>query len=663
MNILHIDLETYSSKNLKDCGVYKYAESKDFEILLFAFAYNDDLPQVIDLTKGEKIPQRVLNDLTNPNVKKVAHNATFERVCLSKYLGLESYLPPEQWECTAIRALEAGFPSSLNGAGLALGLPEDKAKDKAGKALIRYFCGPCKPTKANGKRTRNLPEHDPEKWAQFVEYNRQDVVAEQELYKRLSAISQSEQKLYSLDQRINDNGIPIDPDLVRIVSAYSPRYKENLIEECRRLTDGIKPSQVQKLKEWLIGRLKCNPEELTKLSAAKLEELLSRNDLPNDVRRVLEIRQEAGKSSVSKYEAFGRCACKDQRIRGAFQFYGASHTGRWAGRLIQPQNFPRNDFDDVDLARKIISNGDFVGAEMLFPSLTGVFKTLVRTLVKAPEGKVLAIADYSAIEARVIAWLANEQWRLDAFKNGEDIYCASASKMFGVPVEKHGRNAHLRKKGKVAELALGYAGGVGALKAFGADKMGLSDDELKSIVKKWRDASPKIVSLWYAMERAALECVETGNAQFVKSARVWFEKEKTTLFMKLPSGRRLAYPKARIEENDFGRDAVVYGEMNTASQEWRDIFTRGGTLVENLCQAVARDCLAQAMHRIAKEYKIVLHVHDEVVVEVPAENAQEHLERICQLMSNGIYKDFSIPWAEGLILTAEGFISSYYRKD
>lgn len=658
-----MDIETYSSENLAGCGVYKYAESKDFEILLFAFAYNDDLPQVIDLTKGEKIPQRVLNDLTNPNVKKVAHNAAFERVCLSKYLGLESYLPPEQWDCTAIRALEAGYPSSLNGAGLALGLPDDKAKDKAGKALIRYFCGPCKPTKANGKRTRNLPEHDPEKWAQFIEYNRQDVVAEQEIYRRLNAISPSERELYFLDQRINDNGIPIDPELVRIVSAYSPQYKDDLIEECQTLTGGIKPTQVQKLKAWLIERLECEPEELSKLSAAKLEELLSRNDLPDDVRRVLEIRQEAGKSSVSKYEAFERCACMDQRIRGAFQFYGASHTGRWAGRLIQPQNFPRNDFNDVSLAREIISNGDFTGADMLFPSLTGVFKTLVRTLVKAPEGKVLAIADYSAIEARVIAWLAGEQWRIDAFENGEDIYCASASRMFGVPVEKHGRNADLRKKGKVAELALGYAGGVGALKAFGADKMGLSDTELKSIVSKWREASPKIVSFWYAIENAAIECVDTENPQRLSRAGVQFEKEGTTLFMKLPSGRRLAYPKARLKENDFGRLSVVYGEMNTANQQWREIFTRGGTLVENLCQAVARDCLAEAMKRIEKEYRIVLHVHDEVVVEVPAKNAQKHLDRICQLMSNGIYKDFSIPWAKGLILTAEGFISPYYRKD
>lgn len=657
--VLHIDLETYSSVNLGDCGVYKYSESRDFQILLFAFSYNDDPVQVIDLMQGEKIPESILKDIQDEQVLKVAHNASFERVCLSRYLNIE-FLDPEQWECTMVHAMMLGLPNSLNGVGLALGLPEDKAKDKRGKALIRHFCMPCKPTKVNGGRTRNLPRHDPESWHVFKEYNRQDVVAEQEIYRRLERfpISESERQLYALDQRINDHGIPVDLDLIHKVTAYNPEYSAGLIDECLKLTGGIRPSQVQALKAWLAKR---TGQVFDQLSKEKIGELL-KTELPEDVKRVLEIRQEAGKSSVSKYSAFERSACSDSRIRGAFQFYGAAHTGRWAGRLIQPQNFPRNDFDDVDVARRLVSKGDFDGVSLLYPSLSSVFRTLVRTLVKAPEGKMLAVADYSAIEARVIAWLAGEQWRQDVFKNGGDIYCASASAMFHVPVEKHGQNSQLRKKGKIAELALGYAGGVGALKAFGADKMGLSDEEMQGIVKKWRAASPRIVSMWYEFERAAMECIKTRLPQQTgKYAR--FTYEGGVLFMQIPSGRKLAYPKAEIAINDFNREAVAFYDMNPVTRKWERIFTRGGTLVENICQAVARDCLAEAMKRVEREYPIIMHVHDEIIVEVPDDHPEHHLKRISDLMSNGLYPDVQIPWAKGLLLTAEGFTSPYYRKD
>lgn len=659
MRVLHIDLETYSSVDLGESGVYKYSESPDFEILLFAYAYDNEPVSVIDLTQGQKIPESVIYDITNPEVLKSAHNASFERVCLSRYLN-ENFLDPDQWECTMVHAMMLGLPRSLKGVGQALNLSEDKAKDKEGKKLIRYFCIPCKPTKVNGGRRRNFPWHDKEGWRRFVEYNRQDVVAEQEIYRLLSRFPmlESERRFYSLDQRINDHGIHVDTTLIKRVVDYNPRYTLQLVRQCEEITDGIKPSQVQAIRKWAEQRLGNSIACLDRDSISSMLE----QDLPEDVRTVLEIRKETSASSTAKYVAFDRCTCKDERIRGSFQFYGASHTGRWAGRLIQPQNFPRNDFDDVDVARKLVRTGDFDAIQLLYPSLSGAFRTLVRTLVTAPEGKILAVADYSAIEARVIAWLANETWRIDVFKNGGDIYCASASQMFKVPVEKHGQNSHLRKKGKIAELALGYAGGVGALKAFGADKMGLSEEEMQSIVRKWRQASPKIKQMWYDFENAAINCVNTKLPQSVRNV-ARFTYEAGILFMQIPSGRKLAYPKPEICINDFGREALVFKELNTVTGEWKKVFTRGGTLVENICQAVARDCLAEAMKRIEKEYPIVMHIHDEVVVEVPDENAEQHLERISYLMSNGVHDEISIPWAKGLLLTAEGFVSPYYRKD
>lgn len=662
MKVLHIDIETYSDEDLSKTGVYKYAESEKFEILLFAFAYNDESVTVVDLARGQKIPDQVLSDLTNPDVTKCAHNASFERVCLSEYLrrntDFKGFLNPDEWECTMVRALTLGLPASLKGVGLALKLPEDKAKDKEGGALIRYFCGPCKPTKVNGRRLRNYPFHDPAKWKKFIEYNRRDVVAEQEIYKKLKdfPILQKEKLIYSLDQRINDYGILAEDELLNRVSEYAPSYTQDLSYECVKIC-GAKPTQVLAIKTWLNSKL-TNP--LENIGRKTLEKLLE-TCKDKDACRVAEIRLEAGTSSVAKYQAFKRAQCKDHRIHGAFQYYGASHTGRWAGRLVQPQNFPRNEFSDYKTARDLVLNGDFEALKILYPSLTGVFKTLARTIVIAPENKTLAVADYSAIEARVIAWLAGEKWRSDVFKNGGDIYCASASQMFHVPVEKHGLNSHLRKKGKIAELALGYAGGVGALKAFGAEAMGLSESDMQGIVHKWRDASPKIVKFWYDVEEAAKKCIETAEPQAVRNIR--FTYSRGFMFIQIPSGRKLAYPKARLELNDFNKMGITYFEMNQVTKKWDRVYTRGGKLVENICQAVARDCLAEAMLRIEKEYPIVMHVHDEVIVEVPKENAKEHLDRIAYLMSNGVHEEIQIPWAKGLLLTAEGFTSDFYKKD
>lgn len=646
--VLHIDLETYSDIDIGKCGAYRYVDSPNFEILLLAYAYDDEPVTVIDVAQREGWPTQVLDDILSSDITKVAHNAAFERICLSKFLNTK--LDPKAWHCTMVHALSLGFPASLADVGKALNLEEDKQKMAVGKRLITYFCKPCKPTQANGQRTRNYPHHDPEKWDLFKEYNQQDVVTEQAIYDKLMKfpLPESERILYCLDQSINDYGIGVDTDLMDKVIGYSKEYEAALRKECEELTGGINVHSIVQLKQWLTEQEGRQIDSLTKDDVDQLLKL----DLKPSSKRILELRQETGKTSVKKYEAFERSICSDGRIHGAFQFYGAGRTGRWAGRLIQPQNFPRNAFEDIALARRMVKSEQWDEIEMLYGSMNDVFSTLIRTLIVPPEGMTFAIADYSAIEARVVAWMADEKWRQDVFANGGDIYCMSATQMFGVPVEKHGQNSHLRKKGKVAELACGYGGGVGALRKMGGEQMGLSEKEMDDIVKKWRRSSPHVVKLWRELGDAAIEAIDTRLRVKCRHG-VSFKYSKGILFMQLPSGRSLAYVQPRFD----GRELTYMG-MNQTTRKWERTKTWGGKLTENLIQAIARDCLAESMTKIQKAgYHIVMHVHDEVIVEVPAENAEGHLKRIEDLMGE------PIEWAPGLLLTADGFTSEYYRKD
>lgn len=646
--VLHIDLETYSDIDIGKCGAYRYVDSPNFEILLLAYTYDDGPVTVIDVAQKEGWPTQVLDDILSPDITKVAHNAAFERICLSKFLN--THLDPKAWHCTMVHALSLGFPASLADVGKALNLGEDKQKMAVGKRLITYFCKPCKPTQANGQRTRNYPHHDPEKWDLFKEYNRQDVVTEQAIYDKLMKfpLPESERILYCLDQSINDYGIGVDTDLMDKVFGYSKEYEAALRKECGALTGGINIHSIVQLKQWLTEQEGRQIDSLTKDDVDQLLKL----DLKPSSRRILELRQETGKTSVKKYEAFERSICSDGRIHGAFQFYGAGRTGRWAGRLIQPQNFPRNAFEDIALARQLVKSEQWDEIEMLYGSMNDVFSTLIRTLIVPPQGMTFAIADYSAIEARVVAWMADEKWRQEVFASGGDIYCMSATQMFGVPVEKHGQNSHLRKKGKVAELACGYGGGVGALRKMGGEQMGLTEKEMDDIVKKWRRSSPHVVRLWRELGDAAIEAIDT-RLRVKCSHGVSFKYAKGILFMSLPSGRSLAYVQPRFD----GRELTYMG-MNQTTRKWERTKTWGGKLTENLIQAIARDCLAESMTKIQKAgYHIVMHVHDEVIVEVPSEDAEEHLKRIEELMGE------PIEWAPGLLLTADGFTSEYYRKD
>ncbi len=646
--VLHIDLETYSDIDIGKCGAYRYVDSPNFEILLLAYAYDDEPVTVIDLAQGEQIPKDVLEDIADDSAIKVAHNAAFERICLSKFLNTK--LDPKAWHCTMVHALSLGFPASLADVGKALNLEEDKQKMAVGKRLITYFCKPCKPTQANGQRIRNYPHHDLEKWDLFKEYNRQDVVTEQTIYDKLMKfpLPESERILYCLDQSINDYGIGVDTDLMDKVIGYSMDYEAHMRKECEALTGGINIHSIVQLKQWLTEQEGRQIDSLTKDDVDQLLNL----DLKPESKRILELRQETGKTSVKKYEAFERSICSDGRIHGAFQFYGAGRTGRWAGRLIQPQNFPRNAFEDIALARQMVKSEQWDEIEMLYGSMNDVFSTLIRTLIVPPEGMTFAIADYSAIEARVVAWMADEKWRQDVFANGGDIYCMSATQMFGVPVEKHGQNSHLRKKGKVAELACGYGGGVGALRKMGGEQMGLSEKEMDDIVKKWRRSSPHVVKLWRELGDAAIEAIDT-RLRVKCSHGVSFKYAKGILFMTLPSGRSLAYVQPRFD----GRELTYMG-MNQTTRKWERTKTWGGKLTENLIQAIARDCLAVSMSKIQKAgYHTVMHVHDEVIVEVSSKDAEGHLKRIEELMGE------PIEWAPGLILTADGFTSEYYRKD
>lgn len=653
---LSIDIETYSSNDIS-AGVHKYVEAEDFEILLFAYSY--DLYKnvtVVDLAQGEQIPPQVLSDLGNPYVTKHAYNAQFEITCLNK-VGYRT--EANQWECTMIHGAYLGYPMGLAKLGNALGLPQDKLKDKAGAALIRYFSIPCKPTKSNGGRTRNLPHHDPDKWKAYVEYNRQDVVTEMECYQRLWSFPVPKEVWndWHLDLEINQRGVLIDNDLVQGALAIDEENTNLLTQQAQEITRLDNPNSTRSLLNWLNVNTGVNMSDLTKDSVDHTLKTTT-----NEVaKRVLTLRKKLAKSSVSKYVKMEESMGSDFRLRGVLQFYGANRTGRWAGRLIQVQNLPRNYIETLDVARSLIKSRNRTGIEIMYGDVADTLSQLIRTAIIAPTGKTLCVADFSAIEARVIAWLSGEQWRQDVFANDGDIYCASASSMFGVPVVKHGENGHLRQKGKVAELALGYQGGVNALKAMGALDMGLTEEELPSIVNLWREASPRIRDLWYAVENAAVYTVTTGNPMAVEHG-ITFRLELDPLYgyryltIELPSGRKLFYPGPHIEQNHFGKDAVhFYTQYNTA---WVQDSTYGGKLVENITQAVARDCLAVTLRRLKDAgYEIIMHIHDEAVMEIPNTNPKEELDKVNALFSE------PISWAPGLHLSSAGFTNDYYMKD
>lgn len=652
MRTLAIDLETYSSNDIK-YSVYKYVEAPDFEILLFAYAFDDDPVRVVDLAQGETLPDDVKAALYDKDVLKTAFNANFEINCLRKYFP---DLPEEQWECDRILSLYNSYPPHLAAVAKAMHFDEDRQKDTRGKALIRYFCLPCKPTKANGGRTRNYPKDAPDKWEIFKEYNRQDVVVELAIRDKLVNLRPPdfEHENWLIDQAINRNGIMVNRTLVDNAIRLSGEYREKLLARAMEITGLDNPNSPLQVKGWLEEKLGRAVDSLSKAAVA---DMLT-GDLPEDVREMLTIRQKISKSSIKKYDAMRMAACQDSRIRGMFQFYGAARTGRFAGRIVQLQNLPRNSMPDLDLARNMVLDGDLEALEMCYDDVQDVLSQLIRTALEAPPGKRFIVADFSAIEARVIAWLAGEEWEMKAFAEGKDIYCATASAMFGVPVVKHGVNGELRQKGKVATLACGYGGGIGALKAMGADKMGLSDDELQTVVRKWREASPHIVKLWADVENAAINAV-SGIPTTIKQKNLHFHVEDDALYIELPSGRHLVYLHPHLGQNRFGSDAILYtglGGSKTTAGRWGTLETYGGKLSENLVQAIARDCLCAAMKRLTDAgYKICAHIHDEVILEMP--EGKGSLDGAVRIMCQ------NEPWNEGLVMNADGFEAKYYQKD
>lgn len=645
MPTLGIDIETYSEVDLPKCGVYAYAEHPSFEILLFAYAFDDEETQVVDLKGGERLPPRVLDALTDPAITKTAFNAAFERTCIGRCLGKR--LDAAQWQCTAVQSAMLALPLSLEGVGEVLGIERKKLKE--GGDLVRYFSLPCKPTKANGQRTRNLPEHAPEKWQRFKEYCVRDVEAEREIRAKLQGypIPAKEQELYRLDQEINDRGIMVDPVLVARAIECDGQYREKTTKRAYELTGLANPNSPAQLKEWLEGQ----GTEVDTLDKKAVCALLPGAE--GDVLEVLKLRLLMAKTSVKKYEAIRRSVCADGRVHGLLQFYGANRTGRWAGRLVQIQNLPQNHIPDLALARDLVKAGRYADIEALYESTPNVLSELIRTAFVPRAGCRFIVADFSAIEARVIAWLAGEQWRLEVFEGGGDIYCASASKMFHVPVEKHGQNSHLRQKGKIAELALGYGGAVGALTAMGALEMGLAEEELPPLVRQWREANPHIIRLWAQVEDAAMTAVREKAR--VRLGRLTFHCRSGMLFITLPSGRKLCYVKPRIQTNRFGRDGLTYEGVGEG-KKWTRIETFGGKLTENIVQATARDLLAEAMLRLRDAgFEIVMHVHDEAVLEVPIGHSS--VDEVCALMAE------APAWADGLPLRADGYECRFYQKD
>ena len=641
--LLFVDLETFSSVDISKAGAFKYVESHDFEILLLAYAWDDDPVRVLDLTGGA--PEEyadVVSGLLDPDTVKVAHNSAFERACLRKYTGQD--LPPEEWEDTMILAAMNGLPLSLDAAGAALQLKDQKIKE--GTSLISYFCKPCKPTIANGGRTRNLPAHAPDKWERFVEYCRRDVEVERAIYNRLRRfpVPEWERRVWALDARINERGVLVDRDLAQAAIEVDETFTTTHAAEMQRLTGLDNPNSVAQLKEWLetVG-LSC--ESLSKETVKELKKTAT----DPTTRRVLTLRQLLGKTSTKKYQAMLAGAGEDGRIRGILQYYGAGRTGRWAGRLVQVQNLPQNHLDRIGTVRKLVREKDLDTLETIYPSVPDVLSQLIRTALVAKPGHTFLVADYAAIEARVIAYLAGEQWRMDVFAEGGDIYCSSASQMFKVPVVKHGVNGHLRQKGKIAELACGYGGGVGALKAFGADKMGLTEDEMQSIVTQWRQASPTIPKFWRDAENAAKRALENPGRSFTLPCGVKYRRDADALRCRLPSGRVLSYWGARLE------DGIVFMGQNQTTRKWEKTETWGGKLVENIVQAVARDCLAMALLRLDDAgYKIVFHVHDEIIAEAPEGSRWEDM---AEIMGQ------PVDWAPGLLLRGDGYETKFYMKD
>nr|DAX58855.1 MAG TPA: DNA polymerase I [Caudoviricetes sp.] len=647
MHEMSIDIETYSSVDLVKSGVYAYVQAPDFQILLFAYAFGDEPVRIVDLTR-ETLSDGVLQALIDPLIIKTAYNANFERTCLQKYLGRP--LPIEQWRCSAVAASELGLPQYLAGVAEALGLEEQK--DSRGKLLINYFSKPCKPTGANGGRTRNLPEHDPDKWQTFMDYCVQDVEVERAIKRKLARfpMAASEQKLWEYDQRINDRGVRVDLQVVQNAIAFDEAYSA----ECRQLAYEItgldNVNSLIQLKGWIKEQ---TGNEVESLSKDALADLLDTTE-SEDVKEVLRLRSEMSKTSTAKYEAMARSVCPDGRIRGLLQFYGANRTGRWAGRLVQVQNLPQNHLKDLEYAREIVTSGDYELFKLLFGNPPQVLSELIRTAFIPSDGKRFIVSDFSAIEARVVAYLADEQWRLDVFAQGGDIYCASASQMFKVPVVKNGVNGHLRQKGKIAELALGYGGSVGALTSMGALKMGLTEEELPPLVESWRAANPRIIAFWKAVEKAALDAVRDKPSTLPHGLS--FIKQSGILFIGLPSGRRLAYVKPKIGTNRFGSPSLTYMGMNQTKKTWERLETFGGKLVENIVQAFARDCLAESITRLEDAgFEVNFHVHDEVVLDV--EIGKSSAEEVAEIMGQ------PIDWAPGLPLKADAYETSFYRKD
>ncbi len=660
---LSIDLETYSDVNLKKAGLYRYVQSPAFEILLFAYSFDSAPTRVIDMAQGEEIPMEVIHALTDPQCLKHAYNAAFEWYCLSKYMGTQ--LPPAQWRDTMLHGLYAGYTAGLDATGRALGIPEDKQKLTTGKALIRYFCVPCKPTKANGGRTRNYPHHDPEKWELFKTYNGQDVVAEMEIERRLSVFPVPDfvQKQWETDLLINARGVAVDMDFCEGALELGETIRAQLTDEAVQLSGLQNPNSVKQLAHWLSAE---TGDDITSLRKETIKELLGR-DNADHVQRMLEIRQELGKTSTKKYDAIEAAVCDDGRVRGLLQFYGANRTGRWAGRLVQVQNLPRTYTEPLEFARELVKGRKLDALRTVYGSPNDTLSQLIRTAFVAAPGNVLIDADFSAIEARVISWLADEEWRLEVFRTHGKIYEASASQMFGVPLEriKKGNPEYsLRQRGKVAELALGYQGGVPAMRQMDTGKLlaDLPDEEIKDIVDKWRNTNPKIRNLWYSFNDAAIRVIQNGGSLRVRCCTFAREcdciRGTTCMTVSLPSGRKLYYVEPSVGENRWGGPSITYMGVNDKNK-WGRIETYGGKLVENVVQAIARDCLAQAIeHLEAAGLPVVFHIHDEVVIDTAAFDTNDAmLDKVVKIMST------PIPWAEGLPLGADGWVGAFFKKD
>lgn len=645
MSLLAIDIETYSDVDLQKCGVYAYSDSPNFEILLFAYAFDEEETQIVDLACGEQLPQRVLDALEDESIVKTAFNAAFERTCISKYLG--NRLSPVAWQCTAVQSAMLALPLSLDGVGEVLNIRRKKLKE--GVDLVRFFSMPCKATKVNGGRTRNRPEDEPEKWVRFKTYCIRDVDAEREIRYKLRnfPIPAQEMKFYQMDQEINDRGILVDQKLVANAVLCDNQYKDAVTARAYELTGLSNPNSPVQIKGWLAE----HGVEAEKLDKKAVKALIDTSD--GEVLEVLKLRLLMAKTSVKKYEAIERSVCSDGRVHGLLQFYGANRTGRWAGRLVQVQNLPQNHIEDLELARDLVKNQQFDLVDLLYDSTPGVLSELIRTAFIPKPGCRFIVADFSAIEARVLAWFSGEQWRLDTFAQGGDIYCASASQMFGVPVVKHGVNGHLRQKGKIAELALGYGGSVGALTSMGALDMGLEEDELQPLVNQWRGSNPHITKFWWDVDAAAVKAVREKTS--VCYGNLCFSYRSGILFVTLPSGRNLSYIKPRMTMNRFGRESLSYEGVGE-SKKWMRIETYGPKLVENIVQATARDLLALAMLRLRDAgFEIVMHIHDEAVLEVP--EGVSSVEAVCKMMA------IAPDWAAGLPLRADGYECAFYKKD